>query len=498
MKDRRWPEYLNYGIPLYKAALRGDWEAAKQILSVHSECIAARITNRGDTALHVAAVARRTEFVSRLLTLIVPENIHLLALKNNIGNTALCLAAASGNVAIAKMMFHHDNELPLIRGNQRLTPLHMAALLGHREMVIYLLPLTLIHLSHEERVFLFISTINTDLYDISLEMLSDHPELAIARDENSNETPLHALATKRLKYLVNIFGGNEETIRQHKAFQIFHIAVKYRREKIFRLIYDIGAIKDLLAIYVEAETHNNMLHLAAVLPPSDRLNKTVSGAALQMQREMLWFKVVKNLVPQLAEDENAAEKTPCALFTEEHKKLRKEGEEWMRKTASSCSVVATLIAAVVFGAALKVPGSDNGAPDDDPLSHGGWLWVFAISDSLSLVSSTASILMFLSILTSRYAEEDFLQSLPRKLIIGLTLLFISIATMMIAFTATFNIIFKHGLLWIGTAALACIPIVLFAVQEFPLLLEVYRSTIGNAFIFKPQHQLFCEVHLPNN
>ncbi|KAL2494116.1 ankyrin repeat-containing protein NPR4-like [Forsythia ovata] len=35
--------------------------------------------------------------------------------------------------------------------------------------------------------------------------------------------------------------------------------------------------------------------------------------------------------------------------------------------------------------------------------------IFSISDALALFSSVTSILMFLSILTSRYAEEDFLQ-----------------------------------------------------------------------------------------
>ncbi|XP_048496814.1 uncharacterized protein LOC125495949 [Beta vulgaris subsp. vulgaris] len=271
---------------------------------------------------------------------------------------------------------------------------------------------------------------------------------------------------------------------------IFHVAVQYRQEKIFKFIYEIGAIKDLLATYVDDNTGNNILHLAGLLPSSDRLN-CISGAALQMQREMLWFKVVEDLVqPQLAEAQNFDGETPRTLFTIEHKELRKEGEEWMRKTAGSCSVVATLITSVVFSAALKVPGNDTSS-FAKPLDHGAWYWLFAISDSLSLISSTASILMFLSILTSRYAEEDFLYSLPRKLMIGLTLLFISIATMMIAFTATFHIIFKPGLLFVGTSVLACVPIILFGIQEFPLLLEVYRSIIGCHFIFKPHHhQLF--------
>ena len=71
---------------------------------------------------------------------------------------------------------------------------------------------------------------------------------------------------------------------------IFHIAIMNRHEEIFKLIHELGAIKDLIAVDKEANSGNNMLHLAGSLPPLERLN-CVSGAALQMQRELLWFEV---------------------------------------------------------------------------------------------------------------------------------------------------------------------------------------------------------------
>ena len=74
-----------------------------------------------------------------------------------------------------------------------------------------------------------------------------------------------------------------------KFRSIFHIAVLYRQETVFNLIYEIGAIKDMILIKTDSEGHN-ILHLAGKLPPTSRLNM-VSGAALQMQRELLWFKV---------------------------------------------------------------------------------------------------------------------------------------------------------------------------------------------------------------
>lgn len=73
-------------------------------------------------------------------------------------------------------------------------------------------------------------------------------------------------------------------------YSIFHIAVIHRHEEIFKLIYEIGAIKDLIATYKD-DHGNNMLHLASRLAPPNRLS-CVSGAALQMQRELLWFEVI--------------------------------------------------------------------------------------------------------------------------------------------------------------------------------------------------------------
>ena len=79
-----------------------------------------------------------------------------------------------------------------------------------------------------------------------------------------------------------------------KNRSIIHIAVLYRYANIFNLIHEVGSIKDLLATY-EDNKQNNILHLAARLPPPERLN-TVSGPALQMQQELLWFEVLLILI----------------------------------------------------------------------------------------------------------------------------------------------------------------------------------------------------------
>ncbi|XP_022845308.1 uncharacterized protein LOC111368307 [Olea europaea var. sylvestris] len=70
---------------------------------------------------------------------------------------------------------------------------------------------------------------------------------------------------------------------------IFHIAVINRQEKVFSLIYHTGVGKDDITLLTDND-RNNILHLVGKKAPPSRLN-IVSGPALQMQRELQWFKV---------------------------------------------------------------------------------------------------------------------------------------------------------------------------------------------------------------
>lgn len=83
------------------------------------------------------------------------------------------------------------------------------------------------------------------------------------------------------------------------SYTIFHYAVKYRHNSIFKLIYKIGSFRDLIAP-LKDKKGNNILHLAGFSAPPYRLN-IVSGAALQLQRELLWFEVCNHLSKILRE-----------------------------------------------------------------------------------------------------------------------------------------------------------------------------------------------------
>ncbi|XP_044509147.1 ankyrin repeat-containing protein NPR4-like [Mangifera indica] len=548
-------------VPLHNAALKGDWKVAREFLILNPQAVCARITRNMETALHIAAGARHTTFVQELVNIMTPED---LALQNKVGNTALCFAAISGIKKIAEVMVDKNKRLSLIRGSKGATPLCMAALLGHREMVWYLYSVTQQeYLNEEDRIELLVAVINAGIYDLALDLIKKHPELAVARD-GKRETALHVLARKpsafvrgsqlglwrRCIYAFPRFRailenklmhlqalelvkqlweqvlllddykigelirkpsrllftaaemGNVEFIKilirmypdliwkvDDHSRSIFHIAVMHRQENIFNLIHEIGAHKDLIAAY-EDEYKDNMLHLAGKLAPPDRL-KIDSGAALQLRRELHWFKKVEQVVqPSYRETKNSEGRTPQMLFSEEHRRLVREGEKWMKDTASSCMVVSTLIATVMFAAAFTVPGGNDNVTGRPIFLHQRSFLVFAISDALALFCSATSILMFLSILTSRYAEEDFLHSLPNRLITGLAALFISIATMMAAFGATLFIVLSDELAWIAIpiATAACIPATLFALLQFPLLSDMINHLYNSSIFSSPDQK----------
>jgi hypothetical protein len=172
--------------------------------------------------------------------------------------------------------------------------------------------------------------------------------------------------------------------------------------------------------------------------------------------------------------------------------LQNDGEKWMRGTAMHCMLVATLIAIVVFVAAFTIQGGNdqgNGTPIFLELD---WFLVFFISNSIALISSSTSILIFLSILMSRYREKDFLGSLPRRLLFGLFALLISIVAMVVAFGATCFLVYQSKATRVPTViiALAGIPISSLVVLHYEFLVDIIRSTYSAKFLFWSRKRLF--------
>lgn len=83
----------------------------------------------------------------------------------------------------------------------------------------------------------------------------------------------------------------------------------------------------------------------------------------------------------LREQQNREGKTPRTLFSEQHKTLANEGKKWMKDTATSCLLVATLIATVMFEAAIHIPGGSKKSGEPF-LEHTYYFQIYAASDAI--------------------------------------------------------------------------------------------------------------------
>ncbi|KAM3694301.1 hypothetical protein ACJW31_07G047700 [Castanea mollissima] len=491
----RRPENADY-LHLYEAALEGNWDKARTVVEQYREAIRDSITKTRESVLHIAFASKHTAFVKEVVGFLTDRDLERT---NENGDTALCVAAKLGTVTIAKEMVKKNNRLPLIRSSEERTPLHIAAKLGSRDMTSYLYSVTPFKgLPPDERMEILMATITNDMYDMALEILEKDRTLATSKDAKtiaalrfkcfSDKAVIQALVHELVvrvsnevqqfddRRFSNIFlraplfdaaeFGNAEfiiiLIRSHPNIilttnnfhqSLFHIAVKNRQESVFNLLNEIGPIKEITLSYVDIHKQN-ILHLAGQLAPPSRLN-VVPGAALQMQRELLWFKEVEKIVPpSYLKMRNSDNLTPWEVFTDKHKELRGEGQKWMKDTVNFYIVVATLITAVVFAAAFTVPGGTNPDTGTPIMLKSIWFRIFFISDTIALLSSSYSILMFLLILASRFTEMDFHEELPTHWALGLITLLISIAGMVAAFNASCFLIFKSEMAWLPIAIIA--------------------------------------------
>ncbi|KAH6822113.1 hypothetical protein C2S53_020194, partial [Perilla frutescens var. hirtella] len=484
------------GESMYRAASEGDWLATEIILQHDPNLAFDHITEDGDRALHVAAAMKHKQFVKKLVEKMSPNDLTLL---DGHGYTACCYAAMTGIVEIADVMMKKNPNMCTSRDKYGKTPLHKAASRANAEMLWHFLnSVEAADLPKEEWFDLLLVTIHNGMYDLALEILEKDGSLATMR--NDEGTALHLLARQdissnyfkskqgRLKnWLFNPMilapdlcilaeklwseiqrldeptvlelmknpsilhdaakVGNVELITMvtleypnliwktdNNGYTIFHIAVIYRRENVFRLIHQIGARKHFVAISKD-ENGNNILHLAAKLAP---LNARKISSESLMQREVKWFKVVEEIVPPPCRGmRNKDGQTPRELFSIQHKALLEKGESWMKNTADSCMLIATILLTVVFAAAFTAPGGNNGETGIPIHLKSKWFTTFVITEAIALLGSTGSIVMFWTIMTSSFDEDEFVMIVPSQMMIGLAFLLLALIHAVSAFVAAY-------------------------------------------------------------
>ena len=107
-----------------------------------------------------------------------------------------------------------------------------------------------------------------------------------------NSAIIRAIKEGIFEFVFEIVKADSQNLwtRDEKSTSIFSVAVRYRQAKIFSLIYGLD-VKSAFTVCSDGFYGNTLLHLAGISAPSTSLDQ-IAGAALQMQRELQWFKVI--------------------------------------------------------------------------------------------------------------------------------------------------------------------------------------------------------------
>ncbi|KAH7852663.1 hypothetical protein Vadar_027551 [Vaccinium darrowii] len=219
-------EYGKY-TPLVKAALKGDWEAAKSFFEQDTGLITAPITRESESALYLAAGTgpMAINFVKELLKMMEEEALKEAEIAENIplhlraealkkvdaaGNTPLHISAWVGNTEAAVLLVEKNRGLLCSREKRGWLPIHFAAINGKRDTLSYLLKVTEEDDKAEDdkakSIFfessknqpsgpeLLIHVITSGYYDIALYLVRRYPQLALSQAFDDDDCGLGAIA----------------------------------------------------------------------------------------------------------------------------------------------------------------------------------------------------------------------------------------------------------------------------------------------------------------
>ncbi|GKV49467.1 hypothetical protein SLEP1_g56217 [Rubroshorea leprosula] len=455
-------------VKLRKSIRKGDWNAVEQFfVSDEYPLDTIILSNEGYTALHVAILAGKYEIVKELIKMMSETDLEKKTARNSGGHTALTLVATTGRTDMAKCIVKENSKSKLltIENDGGFIPVTAACAMGHKDMTRYLYSVTPPEVFLPQR-----GKYGFDLVRAAMEnkILVQHLPICGVVD-----AMFEATKQGMVEFVVELLKVSQPLIfHNDDGRHVFMIAIQYRQVNIFTLLHGINEEWKAHILKQTDREGNNMLHVAGEKAPHSQLVQ-VSSPALQMQRELQWFKEVERIVPEWCkESKNNNGETPYEVFSNSHEELVKAGEKWMRGTASSFIVVSTLIITMAFAAAITLPGGN--AQDGFPnfLQNGSFM-IFIISDAISFFAASTSVIMFLEILASRFVPEDFLEYLPSLLVILLCSILLSIAAMMVSFSAALWIMLKHQrAAIIPIIVLASMAVSYFGLSQFPIV-DIY-------------------------
>ncbi|KVI08301.1 Ankyrin repeat-containing protein [Cynara cardunculus var. scolymus] len=498
-------------LPIYKAAMNDDWDSVEHIFDNDPQKLDAKVTSWWETPLQIAVGTNSSHrFVTKLVDRIMETDVQKLRTKSWWGNTALHYAAKIGNTRAARLLVSKDPGIAQITNTDGHTALKLAARYGQQDTLWYLLEVTKDEVG-EDGTSPYTGVSGADLISLTLIAglceASDYYPVKMDKDT-------WRMTTKKVESSFRLFVSKLILLVAPCAKDIYSMKQKhFHTQKLVKRMCSIVMDKsshsiawDVLGTAVSTAVKHGIHELIKVCVQTypDIVWYNDGGfylfiAAIRYRQEKVFNlvyrmtghkEVEKHVEPSYKEALNKDQKTPRMVFTEAHKDLLEEGETWMKEMSSSSTVVGALVVTMAFAAAFTAPGGNTITGSPLFLNDGIFL-LFIVSDAIALFSSTTSVLMFLAILTSRYAEEDFFYALPKRMMIALVSLFLSLAATMTAFSATLALVLRDRISWIAAPVIlmASVPVTLFAMLQFPLLVELVYSTYGQNIFHKENNVL---------
>ncbi|KAK9209643.1 hypothetical protein WN944_002010 [Citrus x changshan-huyou] len=137
---------------------------------------------------------------------------------------------------------------------------------------------------------------------------------------------------------------------------ILHVAVERRQHKVFELIMNkMQLYVPKWAARIDKKGYTLLHHVADMKHYKQGIRP---GPVLQFQEELQWFERVKKIMPRhyVMHRDEIKKITASDLFDLTHEDQLRKAQEWIKETAQACSVLAILIATVVFTAAFTILG----------------------------------------------------------------------------------------------------------------------------------------------
>uniref|UniRef100_A0A7N1A0Y7 PGG domain-containing protein n=1 Tax=Kalanchoe fedtschenkoi TaxID=63787 RepID=A0A7N1A0Y7_KALFE len=413
---------------LHLAAQRGDLNGVKQIIcEINAQmmgttsgaefdaevaeirtAVVNELNELGETALFVAAEKGHIEVVKELMKYATEEGLRL---KNRSGFDPLHIAAMQGHLAIVQVLLDADSELCRTFGQSNATPLISAAARGHVGVVKELLSndTGLLEISKSNGKNALHLSARQGHVEVVKALLSKDPQLA-RRTDKKGQTALH-MAVKGVNcQVVKLLLDADAAIvmlPDKLGNTALHVATRKKRVEI------VNQLLLLLDTNVNALTrdHKTAIDIAEGLPLSEESSEIkdllaqhggIRAKELNQPRDEL-RKTVSQIKKDIDTQLEQTRKTNRNVngIAKELKKLHRAG---INNATNSVTVVAVLFATVAFAAIFTVPGGDDESGMAVTVGTAAFK-VFFISNAFALFTSLAVVVVQITLVRGETKSE---------------------------------------------------------------------------------------------